>query len=470
VQETTRAAGQTGTGAAAPKSALVSWVLFDWAAQPYYTLILTFLFAPYFANVVAADPAQGQAMWGYAAAAAGILIAVGSPFLGAVADGRGRRKPWMAAFSVLFVFSLATLWLAVPGADSATVALVLAAFVVATAMAEFTTVFTNAIMPSLVPPSQLGRLSGTGWAVGYAGGLVSLAVMAGFVVADPATGRTILGAEPLIALDTASREGDRLVGPFAAIWYALFMIPFFLFVPDKRTGGPRPAGRPATTELWETLRGLPSNRDMLFFLIARMIYSDELAAIFAFGGIYGAAVFGWGALELGLFGIALTLTGVFGALIGGVLDDRIGSKNVIVGSLVLLLIGALGILSVDQGHVLYVTEVDPKVTGSAPFSSSGEKVFLAFAMLVGVVAAPVQAASRALLARLAPPDKMTQYFGLFAFSGKVTAFLAPLMVAAVTQATGSQRVGMASIALFLIAGLVLMLPVGTARPPAIPPR
>jgi len=206
---------------------------------------------------------------------------------------------------------------------------------------------------------------------------------------------------------------------------------------------------------------------MLLFLIARMLYADGLAAIFAFGGIYGAAVFGWGALELGLFGIVLTLTGVFGALIGGVLDDRIGSKTVIIVSLLLLLVGAFGILSVDQSHVLYVSEVAPKGAGSEPFSSAGEQVFLAFAVLVGLVAAPVQAASRALLARLAPPEKMTQYFGLFAFSGKVTAFMAPLLVAIVTQASGSQRIGMASIAVFLIVGLVLMLGVrATSRPPA----
>jgi UMF1 family MFS transporter len=444
---------------AAPRRALVSWVLFDWAAQPYYTLVLTFLFAPYFANVVAPNPAEGQALWGYAAAAAGIIIALGSPFLGAVADGRGARKPWMALFSLLFIASLAALWLAVPGADTATLALVLVAFVVATAMAEFTTVFTNSIMPSLVPHDQLGRLSGTGWAVGYAGGLLSLAIMAGLVVANPATGLTMLGFEPLITLDAATREGDRLVGPFSAIWYALFVIPFFLFVPDHKTGSAHLSSKPATAELWETIRSLPSNRDMLLFLVARMIYSDGLAAIFAFGGIYGASVFGWGALELGLFGIVLTLAGVFGALIGGVLDDRIGSKTVIIVSLLLLLVGALGILSVDQSHVLYVREVVPKAVGSAPFSSTGELVFLAFAVIVGLVAAPVQAASRALLARLAPPDKITQYFGLFAFSGKVTAFMAPLMVAAVTQATGDQRIGMASIAVFLIAGLVLMIPV-----------
>ncbi len=447
----------------APRRALISWVLFDWSAQPYYTLVLTFLFAPYFVNAVAATPAHGQALWGYAAAAAGVLIALGSPFLGALADGRGARKPWIGTFSVFLVASLAVLWFAVPGADSSTILLVLIAFVIATAMAEFTTVFTNAMMPTLVPPSQLGRLSGTGWAVGYAGGLLSLAVMAGLIVTDPATGRTLFGLEPILALDQTAREGDRLVGPFAALWFALFMIPFFLFVPDRAHVTPPGTRRPALAELWETIRGLPSHRDMLLFLIARMLYADGLSAIFAFGGIYGASVFGWGAMELGIFGIVLTLTGVFGALIGGVLDDRVGSKRVIMVSLVLLLVGAFGILSVDPNHVLFVSEVVPKAAGSAPFSSTGELVFLAFAMLVGLVAAPVQAASRALLARLAPPERMTQYFGLFAFSGKVTAFLAPLLVAVVTQASGSQRLGMASIAVFLVAGLLLMLPVQTTR-------
>lgn len=447
----------------APRRALVSWVLFDWAAQPYYTLVLTFLFAPYFVSAVASTPAHGQTLWGYAAATAGILIALGSPFLGALADGRGARKPWIGLFSVLLVASLATLWFAVPGAATSTIAFTLIAFVIATAMAEFTTVFTNAMMPTLVPPSQLGRLSGTGWAVGYAGGLVSLAVMAGLIVTDPTTGRTLFGLEPLFSLDMAARESDRLVGPVAALWFAVFMIPFFLFVPDRAQTVPSQAQRPALAELWDTIRSLPAHRDMLLFLVARMLYADGLSAIFAFGGIYGASVFGWGAMELGLFGIVLTLTGVFGALIGGVLDDRVGSKRVIMVSLVLLLAGAFGILSVDAGHVLYAVEVEPKAPGSGAFSSTGEMVFLIFAMVVGLVAAPVQAASRALLARLAPPERMTQYFGLFAFSGKVTAFLAPLFVAIVTQATDSQRLGMASISFFLLAGLVLMAPVRTVR-------
>ena len=451
--------------AAASVGALAGWVLVDWALQPYYTLVLTFLFAPYFTSAVVDDPVRGQALWGYAAAIAGILIAIGSPILGAVADGGGRRKPWVALFAVILAGGLAALWWAEPGAANSTVFLVLAAFIAATAAAEFATVFTNAIMPTLVPSAQLGRLSGIGWATGYVGGLLSLAVVAGFLVTNPATGRTLLGLEPLFTLDTLQREGDRLVGPFSAAWVLVFLLPFFLFVPDRRSTAVPRVRKSALADLVTTLRALPGQRDMLTFLIARALYSDGLSAIFVFGGIYGTAVFGWEAFERGLFGIALITVGVVGAVLGGALDDRIGAKRVVIGALILLMAGCIGILSVSAGHVLFTVPVDAKQPGSLPFSSSGELVFLAFASLVAIAAAPNQAASRTLLARLAPPERMTQYFGLFAFSGKVTAFLAPLSVAAVTTATGSQRAGMAAILVFLLAGLLLMLPVREQRQP-----
>jgi MFS transporter, UMF1 family len=447
----------------APFSARISWMLFDWAVQPFYTLILTFLFAPYFANVVVGNGPHGQAMWGYAAAVAGIFIAVGSPFLGAFADGRGHRKPWIALFSVVLATAMATLWIATPAAPSSTIYLVLLAFVFATVCAEYTAVFTNAFMPSLAPASELGRLSGAGWACGYFGGLASLFLVAGLIVPVDGTGKTLLGLSPLLTLDVATREGDRIVGPLSAVWYLVFMIPFFLFVPDVKQKRERDGSHPLA-ELWDTISQLRHNRDMLLFLIARMIYTDGLTAIFTFGGIYGASVFGWGPLELGLFGIVLTLVGAFGAILGGVLDDRISAKFVIVSALMVLVVGALGILSVDPNHVFFFVDVAPKVAGSSPFSSTGERVFLAFAIVVGLVSAPVQSSSRSLLARLAPPDKITQYFGLFAFSGKATAFMAPLLVALVTTATESQRLGMSAIILFLLTGIFLMLPVRQPKP------
>jgi UMF1 family MFS transporter len=461
----------------APLRARASWMLFDWAAQPYYTLVQTFLFAPYFANAVVqnstcgaliADGSEkaacGQSLWGYAAAVAGLLIAVISPFLGALADGRGRRKPWMLGLALTFLAGLSTLWLATPGASVPTIGLVLGGFIIATLAAELMGVFSNAIMTGLVPKSELGRLSGTGWAVGYFGGLASLALVAGFLVPLPGETKTLLGFDPLLQLNASEHQGDRITGPFAALWFSLFIIPFFLFVPDKRpVVNALNTRKSAGAELLATIKSLPSMPSLLIFLLARMLYTDGLTAIFTFGGIYGASVFNWGPLELGIFGIVLTLVGAFGALIGGWLDDKLGPKTVIIGALLILLAGAIGILSVDKTHVLFATEVAMKAEASKPFTSIGEQVFLAFAVIVGLVAAPVQAASRTLLARLAPAEKMTQFFGLFAFSGKVTAFFAPLLVAFVTQVTGSQRIGMSAVLAFLVIGAVMMLFVKTER-------
>lgn len=435
--------------------------MFDWSAQPFYTLVLTFLFAPYFANVVAPSGAVGQTWWGYAAAAAGVLIAIGSPLLGAMADGGRRRKPWIALFSLIFIGAVSALWIAVPGAPFETMMLTLAAFVVAMVAIEFATVFTNAMMPGLAPSAELGRLSGLGYAVGYAGGLVSLAVMLVWLIAEPTTGTTIAGLTPPIPLDASQREGERMIGIFAAVWFVIFMIPFFLFVPDVKPAGAK--HNTALSELWSTIRSLPKHPSMLLFLVARMLYADALAAIFTFGGIYGTSLFNWSQTELGIFGIAIITVGVLGALIGGFLDDKLGSKTVIIGGLILLIIALAGILSVDRTHVLYTIEVAPKVDGAGHFSSVGEWVYMGFAILVGVVAAPIQAASRTLLARLAPADKVTQFFGLFAFSGKATAFLAPLVVGLVIAATGDQRMGMATITVFLVIGMVLMLPVRSPR-------
>ena len=485
--EFSAAATATGSVERAPLRARVSWMLFDWSAQPYYTLVQTFLFAPYFANAVVQNSACGtlikeggeqaacgQALWGYAAAIAGLLIAVISPFLGALADGRGRRKPWIAGLSLIFLAGLSALWLATPGASTGTIFLVLGGFILATLAAELMGVFSNSIMTGLVPKDELGRLSGTGWAVGYFGGLASLLLVIIFLVPLPGKETTLAGfqplfegrtyrisGEPLLHLNAAERQGDRLTGPFAAVWFLVFIIPFFLFVPDRRSTAVLTERKSAGAELWDTLKSLPSMPSLLLFLIARMLYTDGLTAIFTFGGIYGASVFGWGPLELGIFGIVLTLVGAFGALIGGRLDDKLGPKTVIISALLILLVGALGILSVDKTHILYQTEVAAKIAGSKPFSSLGEQTFLAFAIIVGLVAAPVQAASRSLLARLAPAEKMTQFFGLFAFSGKVTAFLAPFLVALVTQQTGSQRIGMSAVLAFLIVGAVMMLFVRT---------
>ncbi len=455
-------AGRRGAAAERTgKRALIGWVLFDWATQPFYTLVVTFLFAPYFVNGFMPDPVTGQALWGYATGAAEFVTALLAPILGAIGDAGGKRKPWIGVFSVLLVVGLAGLWLAIPGRGDLAI-LVLLCFSLATLGSELGTVFTNAMMSSLVPEEKLGTLSGIGWATGYLGGLASLALMAGFIVAEPGTGKTLLGLDPLISLNAAARQSDRLVGPFSALWYVVFVIPLFLFTPDRPSHATTPAPISAGLALLaKTAREVRHFKDIGLFLIARMLYADGLGAVFAFGGIYAATVFGWGAAELGLFGIILTIAGTLGAALGGPLDDRFGSRTVIIWTLVLFLLSALGVLSVDRDHVLFVLPVEAKLPGSTPFSSVGEQVYLVFAILIGLASGPIQSSSRTLLARMSPPDKTTEFFGFFAFSGKITAFAAPLAIGAVTAASGSQRLGIATSLAFLLAGLLLLLRVKT---------
>src|SRR6202142_2632100 len=214
-----------------PRSAVVSWIFFDWAAQPYFTLITTFVFAPYFATHVAADPASGQSLWGFATAAAGMAIALLSPVLGAVADASGRRKPWIAVFGAMLVIGSTLMWFGKPG-DASVIPPLLLAYAIATVGVEFATVFNNAMMPTLVPPDRIGRLSGTGWATGYVGGILSLILVLGFLAANPETGRTLFGFTPLFGLDPVTHDGDRITGPLTGIWFTIFVLPMFLLTPD----------------------------------------------------------------------------------------------------------------------------------------------------------------------------------------------------------------------------------------------
>jgi UMF1 family MFS transporter len=445
-------------------AALIGWALFDWAAQPFYTLVVTFLFGPYFVNGFVTNAARGQTLWAYATGGAELVAAVLAPVLGAIADSGLPRKPWICGFSVLLIVGLAGLWLAIPGHVSL-VPVVLLSFGLATIGAELATVFTNAMMPSLVSGRRLGTLSGLGWATGYVGGLLSLVLVAGLIVTDPTTSKTLFGLRPLLSLDAATREGDRLVGPFSALWYFVFVLPLFLLTPDRPSK--RLQARAVTAglgQLARLIKNLVRNHGAIaLFLIARMLYADGLGAVFAFGGIYAASVFGWGASDLGLFGIVLTIAGTIGAGFGGMLDDRAGSKTVIVAALVLFIVSSIGILSVDQDEVLFFFSVAPKVAGSGPFTSIGEQAYLAFAILIGLASGPIQASSRTLLARMSPPDKTTEFFGFFSFSGKITAFAAPLAIGFVTYASGSQRLGISAALAFLIAGLILLLRVQPPR-------
>ncbi len=464
VQGVEPAAAHAPPGGYPPRRAVTAWLFFDWAAQPFFTLITTFVFAPFFASALAGDAAEGQALWGYATGFAGLCIALLSPLLGGIADRTGPRKPWIAAFGGLLVLGSAMLWFAVPSSRFA-VPIALAGFVVATIGAEFATTFNNAMMTRLVPPERLGWLSGTGWAIGYLGGLLSLAITLALLAADPSTGKTLAGLTPILGLDAAAREGDRFSGPLTALWFVVFVAPMFWLTPDSQRTGMNLAeaasggfGRLKTT--LAELRSLPS---LGRFLLGNMIYQDALVALFAFGGIYGAGVFGWQTIELGIFGILLTITGTLGAWLGGKLDDAIGGKPVVLGAIATLLFCCLGILSLGRETVFFVVSAAPATAGDGLFASAPEKIYLALGLLIGLVAGPLQASSRSLMARLAPEGRVGEFFGLFALSGKVTSFLGPTLVALATTIFDSQRAGLAVLVAFFLVGGALLAGVKVKR-------
>jgi len=451
-------------GPVASRAGQFGWAFFDWANQPYFTLITTFIFAPYFASGFIGDPVQGQVLWGYTQSIAGLGIAIASPLLGAVADQTGARKPWLVFFSIIFVIGSALLWNAVPGAPDGP-AFVMAAVVCAALGMEFALVFYNAMLPTLVPEKRMGVLSGFGWGIGYVGGLSALFFVLMFLVADVESGVTMIGIEPLFGLDPALREADRFTGPLAALWYTLFSLPIFLLTPDAprtpiKAGAAISAG---LAQLRATVAKLGSYKNIGLFLVARMTYYDGLSAIFAFGGIYAAGTFGWEISTLALFGIVLSIFAAIGAFLGGWMDDRFGSKRTILVAVAGLVVGTLASVSITADTIFFFVAVPPPVPGAGPFMSTGEQVYMLAGVLIGISGGPAQAASRTFMARLAPKDMMTEFFGLYALSGKATSFIAPFVIALATSAANSQRAGLFVVVVFLLVGFCLLLPVKEER-------
>ncbi len=422
------------------------WYLFDWANQPYNTLLLTFIFAPYFVAAVAPDPVTGQKIWGWMLAITGVTIALLAPILGAIADSAGPKRPWILLWSAFYVIGAAALWWAEPGMDG--VWIVLVAFAIGMIGLEFGIIFTNALLPTLGPREEVGRISGTGWALGYVGGVLSLIIMLLWLAENDA-GVTLLGNAPALGLDPEVREGTRAVGPFTALWYLVFVIPFFLWVPETGVPQARAVVRDGLRQVVRTLGTLPRHPSLFAYLGSSMFYRDALNGIYAFGGIYAAGVLGWSIVQIGVFGIAAAITGAVFCWIGGRFDRAYGPKPVIVTCILALILVCFIIVTTDRSMVLLL----PVEAGSI----LPDIVFYLCGGLIGAAGGALQAASRTMMVRQGNPARMTEAFGLYALSGKATSFLAPGLIALATTVTESQRLGVAPlIGLFLI-GLLLLV-------------
>lgn len=408
-----------------PKSkGLFAWALYDWANSSYFVIIQTFIFAAYFTKAIAENVEIGTAQWGNMISIAGIIIAIGAPIFGAIADQAGRRKPWIAVFTILCIVACGLLWFAEPSTDSLLFALGMG--FLATIGAEFAFIFYSAMLPDLVSPDKLGRWSGWGWGLGYAGGLACLLVaLFAFIKTDGLW----------LGLDVEMAEPVRATFLLTAVWYAIFSLPLFFKTPDNPSTNKKigDAIKHGFTQLKISLKEVRKFKNIVKFLFARMFYNDAIVTVFAMGGVYAAGTFDMDEEQILMFGIGLNVTAGLGAFGFAWLDDKSGSKFTIIASILGLVIPLIALIIVKD--VAY---------------------FIVWGLILGIFVGPIQAASRSFMARLSPPELTNQMFGLLALSGKVTSFIGPFLVGFLTVQFGNQRLGMTAILVMLLIGLVLM--------------
>ena len=444
--------------AQATKKRIWGWMAFDWASQPFYTVGLTFVFGPYFAVVAAeyfmssgvesgAAKAQAQSLWSSGQTVSGLIIAFTAPFLGAFADNSGRKIPWIAFFSVMFVVAISMIWMLTP--EGAALYLVLILFFIAFIAAESALNFVNAILPSLGNKDEVGRISGSGAAFGYWGGVVSLAIML-LVFVEQDNGRTIfVGLEPPFGLNPNEKEGTRFVGPFIAIWFAVFMIPFFMWVrDDPTTGGKSTNLRTVAGDLRGKMKSVAQRKSLLNFLVGSMFYRDALNALYAFGGVYAALVLDWGITAIGVFGVVAAIAAAITTWIAGLADARFGPKPVIRVAVWLLILVSITIVGTSREQIFWIT---------LPIASTlPDTVFYVCGAIIGGAGGAVYTASRSMMVRHTHPDRPAEAFGLFALSGKATAFLAPAGITLFTWWTGNTQLGFLPVIILFLMGLFLL--------------
>ncbi len=432
------------------------WWFFDWASQPYHTLLVTFVFSPFFAAVAAdhfvnlgaegeAAKAQAQTLWSVCMTITGLTVGLSAPFVGAMADGSGRKLPWIFAFSVLYVMGATGLWFMDPAGSN--LYLMLLSFGIGFIGAEFASVFVNAQLPTLGTRSDVGAISGSGFAFGYLGGVISLFVML-LLFVEQANGKTLIGLDPLFGLDAAAREGTRAVGPVVAIWFAIFMLPYALWVRDKAQDGPRVGPRDAVGKVVRSLQALRHRKSLAAFLGGSMLYRDGLNGLYAFGGVYARLVLEWEITQIGIFGIVAAISAAAFSWVGGFADRRFGPKPVITLAILVLMAVCTVVVGMSRDQIFGVA--------LAEGSPLPDTVFFICGMLIGGFGGILQSASRTLMVRHTALENATESFGLYGLSGRATAFLAPLLIGIATAISESARLGITPVIALFVLGLLLL--------------
>ena len=438
-----------------------SWTLGQAARDPLYILIVIYIFFPYFSNVVVGDPVRGQALVGYVNTVAGIIMALTVPFLGAIADKTGRLKPWLLTTTLVVSACSFALWWVRPDTlqQGGGLFAVLAALILMNVAFAYAEVFHNAMLPRIAPSDKAGLISGLAFALGNLGG-VSLMLLVLFAFALPGTVSVSWIADtPWFGIDQTSHQQDRIVGPIASVWLLLLTLPVLMFTPDAKRSALsfRQSALAGVADVWQTVRKLKDYSNVARYLLARMFFNDGMVGVLVFGGIYASGVFGWDSAELLIFGLVSSTSAMLGAYFGGRFDDLLGSKRTLMIATCASAVIFLFMLSIAPGRVLFVVSVGSEPFWSLPFfNSPAELLYFVTNQIFAVFFVTSLSTSRTLMARISPPDMSAQFFALYGLSGSVTAFLAPLLVATVTDFSGSARLGMGALIVLIVLGVLLL--------------
>lgn len=443
-----------------------AWALAQAARDPFVILITIYIFAPYYVTRVVGDPVAGQTLVAGANKWGGWIVMLTAPLLGATIDRLGPRKPWLAVLITLMVGMTVALWFTPPGGGG------LSPFMVATVFAGMTVAFAyhemlhNALLVPAAGIAGAARASGLALAGGNA---MSVLMLIGVLVAFALPGKVDWGwlpPAPLLGLDPALGEPDRITTLLVAGVMALFSIPLFLKVPDMaRTALSLPqAVRAGAGDLAALVRGARGHRNVLTYLLARMIFTDGLTAILVFSGLFAAGAMGWATLEMLAYGIVLSIAAVAGGLLAGRLDDAVGPKTSLKLELGLLIIIEGLALGMAKDRILYQPWHGAPLWNGPMFTTLPELVFLGLGCLIAITVTAAYASSRTMLTRVAPPEQLGVFFGLYVLSGAATMWLGPLLIEAATRIGGTQAIGLTPILGMLGVGWLLLFAVRGGGP------
>lgn len=435
-----------------------TWSLFELGRNPYYNLVVIFIFSTYLSSVVVGGGTKGQETLGMISTWSGVFAAMTAPFLGAIADRGGQRKPILAVSIGLLAICSTLLWWVKPGDEGLGVAAAFVLLIIAYVTYTYAEVMHNAMLPDAARPSAIPFVSGNALAMGNFASIIMLVFMLWAFSLPGQVDWGFIPKEPLFGINQAEFEHARMVGPVCAVMMIIFVTPMFFFVPDRKKDGVNwgDAVTEGVKELVDTIVEVRQYKETLKFLIARMFYADGISVLLMLGAVYVVWLFDWQTYEIMAYGIIGLMSGFFGGIAGGFFDKWLGPRNSLIMDIVMILLTLVFMMSVTPDALLFglIPAGDPVVPGPF-FNTLAELTYLCVMALSGIFIVAAISSSRVMLVRLTPrADMQGKLFGLYAVSGTVTVWMGPLLVTIFTALTGSNRWGMSSVAIMFLLGLI----------------